>query len=222
MILKYKSMLSLTVVCFSCIWLHGCAESNSTNNLLPASNDNDVTTAPDAAQIDAIVDSRSDLSTSRDSEVADLYIPPPPADMYTDMAEPVELTLRRCVQRMLDYLDITRQLAGCDDTPIPERSNPSSPYAREPIAAACIKLECSGLALDGHNGIPTTRSCKGIDNLMATLEVAEEDANANVCGTPVFQVKVIALDNFAGPEACDALICGLEADGNVIAIDQRN
>ena len=152
----------------------------------------------------------------------DLYIPPPPVDMNLDMSEPVELTLRRCVQRMLDYLEVARSAAGCNEFTNQERMDPASPYTREPIAAACIQLECTGLPLDGHNGIPTTKSCLGIDNLMATLEVAEEEANEGICGTPVFQVKVIALNDFAGPESCDALICGLEADGNVIAVDQRD
>ena len=180
----------------------------------------DDTVLPDTSTLDTNFTTQTDAN--RTQTTADLYIPPPPADMFVDMSEPVELTLRRCVQRMLDYLDATRVAAGCNDTPVMERSDPGSAYARVPVTAACIQLECTGLPLDGHNGIPTTKSCKGLDNLIATLEVAEEDANAGVCGTPVFQVKVISLDDFAGPEPCDALICGLEADGAIISVDQRD
>ena len=51
---------------------------------------------------------------------------------------------------------------------------------------------------------------------------AEAEADAGICGTPTFRLELIELNDFMGPEPCDALICGLEADGNVIAIDQRN
>lgn len=208
-------------VAFSSLYLFSCAGTDSppeTMTNVTANLEGDTSLSP-------IVDMQT--NTIRDMNIAmetrDLYIPPPEIDMATAMPEePVELTLRRCVQRMLDYLDTTRMAGGCDDFQEIERADPGSPYAREAVAAACIQLECTGLPLDGHNGIPTTRSCLGLDNLMATLEVAEQEANDGICGTPVFQVKVIPLDQFMGPESCDALICGLEADGEVISLDQRN
>ena len=222
---RYTYSLSVFAILYSSISILGCAESNSINGLSASVQMNqDAARFSDLSVRDSEPSMLTDMATdmTTDMRTSDLYIPPPPVDMAVDMSEPVELTLRRCVQRMLDYLEATRAAAGCNDFPNPERADPSSPYTRDPIAAACIQLECTGLPLDGHNGIPTTKSCLGIDNLMATLEVAEEDANNGTCGTPVFQVKVIPLDLFAGPEACDALICGLEADGNVIAVDQRN
>ena len=44
----------------------------------------------------------------------DLYIPPPPVDMEMLEPEEVEFTLRRCVERMLNYLRGRRAEAGCD------------------------------------------------------------------------------------------------------------
>ncbi|MGB0647790.1 MAG: hypothetical protein ACPGQS_11475 [Bradymonadia bacterium] len=160
-------------------------------------------------------DGRPDAST-------DLYIPPPPVDM--DMLEPeeVEFTLRRCVERMLNYLRGSWAEAGCDTYTMEQRSEPAGPYAMEPVTASCMKLECTGQPLEGHNGIIARRSCRDIDDIIATLTLAEQDVDSGICGTPTFKLKVLTLDQWSGPEPCDALVCGLEPDGNVIAIDQRN
>lgn len=152
----------------------------------------------------------------------DLYIPPPPVDMEVLAPEEVEFTLRRCVERMLSYLRNSWAEAGCDTYTMEQRSEPAGLYAMEPVTASCMKLECTGQPLEGHNGIIARRSCRDIDDIIATLTLAEQDVDSGICGTPTFRVKVLTLDQWSGPEPCDALVCGLEQDGNVIAIDQRN
>ena len=135
--------------------------------------------------------------------------------------EPVEITLRRCVEQMLAYLDSARTAAGCDDYDMAVQSDRSSPYSMMPVAAACIRMECSGTQLEGHNGYMATRTCQDLDDLKATLSAAEEDATAGSCGTPTFQTRLLTLDEFVDQVPCDALTCGLAPDGEVIAVDQR-
>ena len=185
---------------------------------------------------DPVADSTVDASAERDAEVmlpadraivdaqleeqsGDVYLPPEVNQEVVD--EPVEITLRRCVEQMLAYLESARTAAGCDDYDMAVQSDRSSPYSMMPVAAACIRMECSGTQLEGHNGYMATRTCQDLDDLKATLLAAEEDATAGSCGTPTFQTRLLTLDEFVDQVPCDALTCGLAPDGEVIAIDQR-
>jgi len=210
---------SIGIMLLFCV---SCAESKytapaSVPNSVDQSLGNDLDASYDAQRTDMMP-----FMTDQGANTQDLYIPPVPIDMGVLDPEEVAFTLRRCVERMLDYLSNSWMRAGCDTYTMPERSDTSSGYSRDPIIASCMKLECTGQTLEGHNGIPSTRTCRDIDDLVATLTGAEADADAGTCGTPTFRLELIELDDFMGPEPCDALICGLEADGSVIAVDQRN
>jgi hypothetical protein len=198
-----------------------CAESGyETTSTMPNGLDqsisNDLGTRFDAQRADVMP------SVDQGSNRTDLYIPPPPADMDVLEPEEVEFTLRRCVERMLDYLMNAWMTAGCDTYTVEQRSDASSPYAMQRVAASCMQLECTWQTLDGHNGVLYRRSCRDIDDVISTLRLVEADVDSGVCGVPTFKVKILSLDQHSGPEPCDALVCGLEADGNIIAIDQRN
>ena len=142
---------------------------------------------------------QGNVPSIEDASTADLYIPPAPVDMAVLEPEEVEFTLRRCIQRMLDYLNDSWMGAGCEAYTMAQRSDPASGYTRDAIVASCMKLECTGQALEGHNGIPSTRSCRDLDDLVATLTLAGEDADAGTCGTPTFRLELIELDVFMGP-----------------------
>ena len=159
------------------------------------------------------------LDAQTEPQAGDVYLPPEMNEAMVD--EPVEITLRRCVEQMLMYLDNARSTAGCDDYEMSVQSDRSSPYSMMPVAAACIRMECSGTQLEGHNGYMATRTCQDLDDLKATLLAAEEEATAGNCGTPTFQTRLLTLDEFVDQVPCDALTCGLAPDGEVIAIDQR-
>jgi hypothetical protein len=199
-----------------------CAESNYTpphsrSNQVDQSIGHDLGASYDAQRVDAMP-----LVSDQGANTQDLYIPPAPADMSVIDPEEVVFTLRRCVERMLNYLMEAWVAAGCDDYTTEQRSDASSPYAMQRVAASCMQLECTGQTLDGHNGVLYRRSCRDIDDVISTLRLVEADVDSGICGVPTFKVKILSLDQHSGPEPCDALTCGLEADGNVIAIDQRN
>ena len=162
----------------------------------------------DSAIVDAQLEEQS----------GDVYLPPEMNQEVVD--EPVEITLRRCVEQMLAYLDSARTAAGCDDYDMAVQSDRSSPYSMMPVAAACIRMECSGTQLEGHNGYMATRTCQDLDDLKATL-LAQKKTQLRSCGTLTFQTRLLTLDEFVDQVPCDALTCGLAPDGEVIAVDQR-
>ena len=211
---QVHTLVSIGVLLLFCA---SCAESGYRENTSQLdSATQQMASIPDQAMVNVQADSGNTESST------DLYIPPPPVDMEMLEPEEVEFTLRRCVERMLNYLRGSWAEAGCDTYTMEQRSEPAGPYAMEPVTASCMKLECTGQALEGHNGIIARRTCRDIDDIIATLTLAEQDVDSGICGTPTFRLKVLSLDQWSGPEPCDALVCGLEQDGNLIAIDQRN
>ena len=106
------------------------------------------------------------------------------------------------------------------------KDNPNSAYHREPVVAACIQMACDGQTIQGHNGIPATRSCGELEDLVLVLSGALEEAlgvnmMAADCTEPDFNVRVIAIGDFVGGEPCDQLGCALDAQGGVVSVDNR-
>jgi hypothetical protein len=158
-----------------------------------------------------------------------MYIPPLPIDMGVsmDMAvnEDVE-SLESCVARMNGFLRSTAANAGCGNYDEADKDNPNSAYHREPVVAACIQMACDGQTIQGHNGIPATRSCGELEDLVLVLSGALEEAlgvnmMAADCTEPDFNVRVIAIGDFVGGEPCDQLGCALDAQGGVVSVDNR-
>ena len=74
---------------------------------------------------------------------------------------------------------------------------------------------------DGDEASEREVPVKHVDDLKATLLAAEQDANNGECGLPRFQIRILSLTEFVDQVPCDAMVCGLEPDGDVIAIDSR-
>ena len=149
----------------------------------------------------------------------DRYIPP----LRPDAAMPTSIErLNQCVERMTAFIRDTAIAVGCNQFDENDRLNNSSGYNQGRRSAACIKLSCEGVLIEGHNGIPAARTCSELDDLTTILDRALEQAIEGGCAAPLFQIRVIDLDAFAGGEPCDQISCGLDDSGDPITIDNRN
>ena len=151
---------------------------------------------------------------------ADRYVPP----MRGDAGVPLGATdrLRLCVERMNAFISDTSQSVGCGQFDEMDRLDSSSGYHQGRRSAACIKLLCEGVQLEGHNGIPAARTCSELNDLTTVLNRALEQAISGGCAEPLFQIRVIDLDDFVGGEPCDQIACGIDDEGAPITIDNRN
>jgi hypothetical protein len=153
--------------------------------------------------------------------VGDAFVPP--MNMRVD-AGPVLSTpeaLQMCVFEMSNVIHGSYFAAGCNDYTDEEKADFDSPYHREPVMAACIKLSCEMVVVEGHNGIPATRSCRELQDLRLILDNAATEAVAGNCDLPIYQMRLLTLDEFVGLEPCDGYTCGIDEEGNPIAIDNR-
>ncbi len=150
---------------------------------------------------------------------ADRYVPPlrPDAGPRTP-----EEALGLCVDRMTNFVSTTAAGLGCDQFDERARADRSSDYNQVRVVAACIRLNCQGNQIEGHNGIPAARTCSELEDLESVLERAEAQAVEGGCPEPEFQLRVISLAEFVGGEPCDQLTCGIDGDGEPITIDNRN
>ena len=168
---------------------------------------------------------RFDAQTRPSSQALDLgmsgdrYIPPVRPDSAT-----ISNTdrLNQCVERMTTFIRDTSTAVGCGQFDEEDRLNESSPYNLVRRSAACIKLSCEGILVEGHNGIPAARTCSELNDLTIILDRALEQAIVDGCAQPLFQIRVIDLDDFVGGEPCDQISCGLDDAGDPITIDNRN
>ncbi|MBV72250.1 MAG: hypothetical protein CMH52_13070 [Myxococcales bacterium] len=149
----------------------------------------------------------------------DRYIPPvrPDAGTLSNTDR-----LNQCVERMTTFIRDTATSVGCGQFDEEDRLNGSSGYNQGRRSAACIKLSCQGTLVEGHNGIPAARTCSELNDLTTILDRALEQAIDGGCSEPLFQIRVIDLDDFVGGEPCDQISCGLDDAGDPITIDNRN
>lgn len=154
--------------------------------------------------------------------VSDAFVPPmmnPRRDAGPTLSTPEALQM--CVTEMSSVLHGSYFTAGCDEYSDEARGDFDSAYHMEPVVAACVKLTCEGVVVEGHNGIPATRSCGQIMDLRLVLENAAEEAIAGNCNLPIYQMRVLTLQEFVGLEPCDGYTCGIDDEGNPIAIDNQ-
>ena len=163
-----------------------------------------------------------------DASGVDMYIPPLQPDMFVsdDMGASEEVeNLQSCVSRMTGFIRSTAAIAGCENYSDADKDDFNSGYHTEPVVAACIQMECDGQTIQGHNGIPATRSCQQLEDLVLVLNGALEEAlgmdmMAAQCAEPDFNLRVISIADFVGGEPCDQLGCAVAGD-EVISIDNR-
>jgi hypothetical protein len=157
----------------------------------------------------------------------DVGLPPvndafvPPVNMRVDAGPTLSSpeALRMCVAEMSHVINVSYISAGCADFSNEEKADFDSQYHQDPVIAACIKLTCEGAVTEGHNGIPATRSCSELQDLRLILENAAEEAVMGNCDQPIYQMRLLTLEEFVGLEPCDGYICGIDEEGNPIAID---
>ena len=219
MIPKNMNMMMIAILIGLGSLTSGCAES-----AYVTPNENVDSSMPNQnLEPDVYVVPVTEPDMQRETMAGDLYLPP--EQMQADASvEEIELTLSRCVDRMLDYLTNAWETVGCDQYTMAERSNGSSTYFETQVVSTCMKLECSGQPIEGHNGIFAKRHCRDLDDFIAALNLAADEANNGMCGTPTFRLGIMSLDEFIsqGQMPCDSLVCGLESDGKVIAVDRRD
>ena len=199
-----------------CLALSGCAQNISSTPSARA----DMASFP---MVDA-----APQNPRPDGSVADMYVPPLQPDMTVaeDMGIPEEVeTLQTCVSRMTGFIRSTAATAGCNNYSDEEKDNPNSADHTESVVAACIFMKCDGQTIQGHNGIPATRSCQQLEDLVLVLNGALEEAlgvemMAAECQQPDFNIRVIPIADFVGGEPCDQLGCILDGT-DVISIDNR-
>jgi len=153
--------------------------------------------------------------------VSDAFVPP--MNMRLD-AGPVLSSpeaLEMCVAEMSNVIQGSYIAAGCNNYTDAEKADFDSLYHRDPVMAACIKLSCEMVVVEGHNGIPATRSCSQLQDLRLILGNAAGEAVAGNCDLPIYQMRLLTLDEFVGLEPCDGYTCGIDEEGNPIAIDNR-
>ncbi len=153
--------------------------------------------------------------------VGDAFIPPMNSRRDAGATLSTPEALQMCVAEMSNVLHSSFFMAGCDDYSDEEKADFDSDYHAQPVVAACIKLTCEGVVLQGHNGIPATRSCSQILDLRLVLENAANDAVAGACNLPIYQMRLLTLEEFVGLEPCDGYTCGIDDEGNPIAIDNQ-
>jgi len=154
--------------------------------------------------------------------VGDAFVPPmmnPRRDAGPTLSTPQALQM--CVAEMSIVLHSSYFTAGCDNYSDEDKADFDSAYHSEAVVAACIKLTCEGVVVEGHNGIPATRSCSQILDLRLVLENAAMEAIGGNCNLPIYQMRLLTLQEFVGLEPCDGYTCGIDDEGNPIAIDNQ-
>ena len=130
--------------------------------------------------------------------------------------------LNRCVDRMTTFLENTADGVGCGQYDEAAQMNVSSGYNQDWQIAACIRLNCAGTPIEGHNGIPAKRTCSDLKDLVRVLNRALTQAIDGGCEEPEFKMRIISLADFVGGEPCDQLTCGIDDQGDPVTIDNRN
>ena len=130
-------------------------------------------------------------------------------------------TLAGCVDQMIGLFEGVYESAECDQYDVDaEREDPlmTSQYWRADVAASCMLFECQGCnELMGTSGFPAARSCSDLDEQIIILRDALRTAiDECACEAPVFQVRVMSLNDFVGGEPCDQMICRLTPEGTVM------
>lgn len=165
---------------------------------------------------DSKLDGPAVLPDAATERPLDGYIPPSFRLDAGPLDNP-ESTLATCVEAMSATIAQVWRRAGCGAYPDSARTDPSSDYHAEAVAAVCLELSCNNRTLEGHNGIPATRSCGGLIDLQKVLDRAATDAaNEDGCASPSYSLRDIALDAFVGGEPCDQLRCSVGPDGTLI------
>lgn len=137
--------------------------------------------------------------------------PPPEPPLEPEPATPDE-QFDACVHELDERLN-ERWEAACSTYPMNERIA-QGPYNEEPVIGVCLQLSCSGIDLEGHNGLMIGRSCYDLDLLRQVLSAAAEDANEEGgCIQPQYSLNIVPLDQRMIGEPCDAIVCQIQPDG---------
>ena len=149
----------------------------------------------------------------------DRFIPAAPAMVDMGAVSAPE-TLSECVDGMINKVRQIYAADTCDQYSDQDKENPASRYFQTRGTAACIKVECAGVTIEGHNGIMALRTCRDLDDLVKVLDKGRDDALGGSCMEPKLQIRFVPEDEFVGMEPCDQYVCGLDREGQpIIGVD---